>query len=99
MTPIFKNHITNYPKGVYLSSRPFLWMDFATASGTFKGLLIKIDTAGLKLYHDPNLFENPHKISCENYYCPDPIPPDRIIEISMETENTNEYEKIDMHSL
>lgn len=73
-----------YPTGVYLSRKPFMWMDWATTDGKERGVLIKINAEGLTLLPDNNPKYNPKHIDSDDYICPDTIPPSRILEISIQ---------------
>ena len=77
-------------KGVYLSTYQFNWMWNTTRAGKFKGAILKIDVEGLKLIKDYHIDSRDTKLDSkclgEDFICLSNIPPERIVNVAIETE-------------
>lgn len=97
-------------EGIFLSIEPFSWMEWATSNKMvtvcgerkdtiYRGASLKIDVNGLKVEQDNRIsvtdFDGDVDRDWRDWVCLEHISPDRIVEVSVETES-NHFEEFDL---
>jgi len=90
LLPKATHHFPGENPGVYLSKKPFDWIDMVTNKGQEAGAMIHVNVDGLQLIID-------NKVLGENiaYISRETITPERFTQISISTkENPNHFEPL-----